>query len=187
MTYLTQGIVLRRDHLSDYDRRYVIYTRHFGKVNATIKSAKKVASKLNSHLDYFCVSSLMLAKGANFERVAAARSECRFRDIAANPYKSCAAFYFCEVADALIKYSLGDDAAFEAMTGFYRALDEAKDKREVLLELNRGCFHLLRHLGYQPVIKSRTQRELFDELHRAVLEAGEKEIRSFGVVSGFLA
>ncbi|MFA6422250.1 MAG: DNA repair protein RecO [Candidatus Buchananbacteria bacterium] len=187
MTYLTQGIVLRRDNLSDNDRRYVIYTSGFGKINATIKGAKKITSKLNAHLDYFFVSTLMLAKGKSFERIASARIEQRFLSIASNIFKSSAAFYFCEAIDALIKYSLSDQKIFLILLSFFGQLEESKNKNEIVINLNKSIYQLLKCLGYQPLITARSQKQLFIDFNKLIQETAEKEIKSYQYLAKILA
>jgi len=186
MTYLTQAIVLRRDHLSDNDRRYVIYTSDFGKINAVVKGAKKTISKLNPHLDYFSVSNLMLAKGVSFERVASARLIHKFPTLQSNFYKSSSAFYFCEAVDALIKYSLSDEVVFGIITDFYSQLEKSQSKKEVLFALNKSSFNLLRRLGYQPIITAKNQNQLFSHFNDQIQEISEKEIKSFSFLSQIL-
>jgi len=187
MTYLTQAIVLRKDHLSENDRRYIIYTSQYGKINAIIKGAKKLTSKLNSHLDYFCISNLMLAKGMHFERVASARLAHKFPTVASNFIKSSSAFYFCEVVDALIKYSLKDYGSYCVLVDFYKQLEDSQDKKEVLINLNKSIFELLKCLGYQPVVVAKNQRQLFVDLNNLVQETAEKEIKSFKYLAKILA
>ena len=186
MTYLTQGIVLRRDHLADNDRRYVIYTLDFGKVNAVIKGAKKITSKLNSHLDYFCISDLMLAQGVAFERVASARLAKKFSNIGSDIYKSWTASYFCEIVDACIKYSLGDQMIFLIISNFYNELNQGQDKKGILLALNKSIFELLKRLGYQPEIIAKNQKDLLFDLNNSIQEISEKEIKSFQYLTKLL-
>ncbi len=179
MTYLTQGIVLRRDHLSECDRRYVIYTKELGKISAIAKGAKKIISKLNSHLDYFCIANLMLAKGSNCERIASAQIQSRFPSIVGNSLKSTSAFYFCEVSDSLIKFTLSDGKTFQIMEDFYSALDGAQNKNEVLLALNASIFELLKRLGYEPEITAKNQKQLLFDLNKLIQYTAEKEVKSF--------
>lgn len=186
MTYLTQGIVLRRDHLSENDRRYVIYTLDHGKLNAMVKGAKKTTSKLNSHLDYFYVSNFMLAKGKSFERIASVRVEQKFPQIVSNFYKSSTAFYFCEVMDLLIKYSLSDQKAYLILLNFFNQLETSIDKKEVLKTLNLSTFELLKCLGYQPLICASNQKQLFMDFNKAILEIAEKEVKSFNYLAKIL-
>lgn len=186
MTYLTKGIILKKYHHGDFDRHYLIYTLDCGKVNAVAKGAKKISSKLNSHLDYFRICDLMLAKGNNFERIACAQTNQRFSQLSQNFFKSAVATYLGEVFDALIKFSVGDKMAFGILSNFLACLDKSEDKKESLCLLNKSSYELLKHLGYEPQLKARNQKQLFADLNRHILEAGEKEIKSFGFVLNFL-
>ncbi|MFA6918770.1 MAG: DNA repair protein RecO [Patescibacteria group bacterium] len=186
MTYLTQGIILKKYHHGDFDRHYLIYTSDFGKINAIAKGAKKITSKLNSHLDYFSVCDLMLASGNNFERIACAQTNQRFPGLSQNFFKSTAAIYFGEVVDALIKFSGGDKSVFSILTNFLASLDASEDKKDGLCLLNKSSYELLKHLGYEPQIKAKNQKQLFKDLNRHILETGEKEIKSFSFMLNFL-
>lgn len=187
MTYLTQGIILKKYHHGDFDRHYLIYTSDYGKINAVAKGAKKISSKLNSHLDYFRICDLMLANGNNFERIACAQTSQRFSRLSENFFKSTAAIYFGEVVDALIKFSGGDKSVFCILSDFFTSLDKSEDKKDGLCLLNKSSYELLKYLGYEPEIKAKNQKQLFKDLNRHILETGEKEIKSFGFMLNFLA
>lgn len=49
--YVTEAVVLDKEPVGETDVRVFLYTRHFGKVAAKAKSARKIISKLNSHLE----------------------------------------------------------------------------------------------------------------------------------------
>ena len=49
--YVSEAIVLKKQHLGDCDIRYSFFTRRFGKMIAKAKSARKITSKLAGHLE----------------------------------------------------------------------------------------------------------------------------------------
>ncbi|MEK7653215.1 MAG: DNA repair protein RecO [Patescibacteria group bacterium] len=179
MTQLTTGIILRRDHYNDFDRQYIVYTRDLGKVTAIAKGAKKIISKLSGHLEPFLVIDLMLAGNSRYKRVAGAGIAKRYRKISGSLEKIIIADYFLEAIDALIKYDFIDQEVFFLADNFLAELSLAPDAKHGLLILNKSLFGLLSHLGYCPVIRAKTQRQLIIELNNLAVNVGEKEIRTF--------
>ncbi|HLD28336.1 MAG TPA: DNA repair protein RecO [Patescibacteria group bacterium] len=177
-TILTQGIILKRDHYNDFDRQLIIYTQELGKVLAIIKGAKRITSKLNSHLDYYYISDLMLADGARFKHIAGAKINQKYNDITGNLSKQLFASYFLEVVDRLVKFNFVDKYVFEIIKKFFNELSREKDKKELIV-LNKYLFDLLSHLGYCLIVRSKTQRELINQLNKLVVEVCEREILSF--------
>lgn len=179
MTTLTQGIVLKRQNYGDYDRQFVIYTRDFGKIAVVAKGAKKITSKLNSHLEPFLISHLMIANGKAFKRLAAAQTLASFRNIKKNLAKTVMAQYFLEALDLLVGYEFRDEAVFALAQEFLSSLDQSESRKENLVFLNRFLFEVLSRLGYCPVIRSSNQKGVALELNHLILEVGERPVKSF--------
>ncbi|MFA5029649.1 MAG: DNA repair protein RecO [Patescibacteria group bacterium] len=182
MTYLTQAIVLKKCALGDYDCQYTLYTRLFGKVTAIAKGAKKITSKLNSHLEPFLICDLMLAEGQLSKRLAAAGIAKNYSAIKADLDKIVIANYFLAAIDSLIIHEAADGFLFEIIEKFLFSLSEEKEKTKNLLSLNKYLFELLRHLGYRPKIQAQTQKQLFFELKRLIEVVSEKPARGCGFV-----
>jgi len=178
MTYLTPAIILRKYDAGDYDRQYLLYTASGGKVTAIAKGAKKIISKLNPHLDYFSVCQLMLAPGASgIERLAGAGSlVCRRTKI--NNGKQFYGYYFLEAVDKLTIAKVKDEYIFNLADQFLARLDEEIDDRFLLI-LNKYLFELLKHLGYEPHLAAKTQRQLFLDLNKLIEQVSEKKMNSF--------
>jgi DNA repair protein RecO (recombination protein O) len=178
VTYLTPAIILKKYDAGDYDRQYLLYTASGGKVTAIAKGAKKITSKLNPHLDYFSVCELMLAPGASgIERLAGAGSvSCRRTKISRG--KQFYGYYFLEAVDKLIIAKAKDEYVFALADQFLATLGETKDDN-ILLILNKYLFELLKHLGYEPHLKAKTQRQLFSDLNKLIEQVSEKKMNSF--------
>ncbi|MEA2113605.1 MAG: recombination protein O N-terminal domain-containing protein, partial [Patescibacteria group bacterium] len=67
MLYKTEGIIIGRRNLGDYDRLFTVYTKNFGKILIKGKSVRKNQSKLRGHLELFLRSHLMIAPGRGFD------------------------------------------------------------------------------------------------------------------------
>jgi len=183
VTYLTPAIILKKCDTGDYDRQYLLYTAGSGKVTAIAKGAKKITSKLNPHLDYFSVCELMLAPGASgIERLAGAGSRaCRRAGIIAG--KQFYGYYFLEAVDKLTIAKVKDEYLFALADQFLLNLGEYKSDKFLLI-LNKYLFELLKHLGYEPQLRAKTQRELFRDLNKLIERVSERKMNSFNSVIG---
>lgn len=186
MTCITRGIVIKRGHSGDFDRHYVIYTSDLGKISAIAKGAKKPTSKLSPHLELFSSIELMLAKTATSYRVAGARISEGRRAIKSSLIKTSVSLIFSEALDNLMVYDFPDRKVFEISEDFFSGINSAKSIGAALAKLNKGLFELLSHSGYQPEIKSSSQRQLVAELCRAVINVTEKELKSYNFLRQLL-
>ena len=182
MTYLTKGIVLRRDDWGDYDRLLVIYTNSHGKISAIAKGAKKPISKLSSHLEQLATVDLMIAPGAVINRIAGATIEKGNLVISSNFCKSIAVSFCWEIVDLLIKNDFHDEEVFDLLENLLASLSVGESPRQDLLIVNRFLFNLLSHLGYCPIVRAKNQRELLSVLHRLVVEVSERSVQSFKIL-----
>lgn len=178
-TYLTRGVVLKKTDYKDYDIKFVIYTLGHGKITALAKGAKKITSKLNSHLEFFLVSQIMVAQGASVNRLAGAQMIEKFKNINQDTAKTIMALYFLEVVNLLVKYDYEDDTVFEIIIKFISSLDRVKTKQADLLCLNQHLFELLDYLGYRPEIKSSKQKGLISQFNKIVMDISDTEVKSY--------
>lgn len=178
MTYLTKAIILKKYDSGDFDRQYLLYTAVGGKLTAVAKGAKKITSKLNPHLEYFSICELMLAPGVSgIERLAGAGSlVCRQTRIGAG--RQFFGYYFLEAVDKLTIAKAKDEAVFMLADNFLTDL-EAVDNSNILLILNKYLFELLKHLGYEPQLCAKTQRQLLADLNRLIEQVSEKKMNCF--------
>lgn len=49
--YVTDAMVLKKEPSGEYDSRYVLFTKRFGKISAKAKSSRLITSKLAGHLE----------------------------------------------------------------------------------------------------------------------------------------
>ncbi len=179
MTHLTQGIILRQSPRGESDREYVIYTQAFGKIYAVARGAQKITSKLAPHLEPFLVSDLMLASSGKTKHIAAAQINKNYSAISAEFGKIMMVRYFLETVEALVKPEFSDISIFQITENLLSALAPSHDFPDDLCALNKSLFELLSHLGYCPIIRAKTQRQLLADLNRLAVDVAEKEIKSF--------
>ncbi|MDP1629662.1 MAG: DNA repair protein RecO, partial [bacterium] len=63
--YQTEGIVLKKEDAGEADRRFLIFTENYGKIEVLAKGARKIKAKLAGHLENFNHSHLMLSISGN--------------------------------------------------------------------------------------------------------------------------
>lgn len=178
-TFLTKGIIIKKDSYGEYDRQYVIYSKDRGKILAVAKGAQKTASKLACHLEPFSVVDLMLAEGNNFFRVAGVGSVSNYGRSWEDLKKKLMVFYFFDLLDTLIRYDFSDQDVFDRSVDFLSEISSANGLADSLLSLNRGLFDLFSYLGYCPVISADNQKSLLDYFNDLALQVGDQEIKSF--------
>lgn len=182
-TYLTQGIVLKSEDYRDYDRKYTIYTSESGKIQAIAKSANKILSKLAPHLELFFVVNLMIAPGEVHDRIAGVQIAKNYSAVKEDVHKIIIASYFLEIVDLLLKFEYPDEVVFKIIDDFLLELSISDYRQNNFKVLNKQVFHLLKHLGYQPNIGVQSQKELFLDFHRLIVEVTERQVNSFGLLA----
>jgi len=182
-TFLTAGVVLKKEDYKDYDRKLTIYTLGHGKITVLAKGAKKITSKLNSHLEFFSVTKLMVANSSTVKRLAGAQLVKKYISLSSNITKNSIALYFLEALNSLVKYDFKDDGIYEIIIRFFSGLSQGKNQQDDLFCLNSNLFDLLNHLGYRPIIRAVNQKNLLFDLNSLIVEMAEKEIKSFNFLA----
>ncbi|MFA5125010.1 MAG: DNA repair protein RecO [Patescibacteria group bacterium] len=179
MTFLTNAYILRQAPRGDYDLAVTAYTKESGKITVVAKGAKKMTSKLRSHLEFFCLTRLMAAPGSGVFRLAGASIIQVFKAICLEPSRAVYALAYLETVDLLTPSQSPDQELFCLLNNFFVQLDAASDGKQQRLAFNLSAYDLLAHLGWRPQLKSRSQKQLTLELGRLITEAGDKELKSF--------
>lgn len=145
MLYKTEGIIIRRRNLGDFDRLLTVYTRDFGKILIKAKSIRKNHSKLRGHLELFLRSHLMVAQGKGFDIITGAESIESYPFIHGDLLSLAAAHYLSELTDKLVSGSEKDPNIWDLFLYSLRCLDEGGDI-EVIVKNFENEF--LKFLGY---------------------------------------
>jgi DNA repair protein RecO (recombination protein O) len=183
MTYIVSGIVLSQADYRDYDKKFTILTFEHGKISAIATGAKKITSKLNSHLEFFALTKLMIADGKRVKRIAGAQMVHSFKNIKTDIEKTVIALYLLETVDLLVRYDFSEELVFKIVKKFFFDLDSCDNRRDGLLALNKYLFELLSCLGYQPDIKSSKQKGLIGQFNKLIMEISDREVKSYRLLS----
>ncbi|MEI6288555.1 MAG: DNA repair protein RecO [bacterium] len=179
MTFLTSAITLKKSVWGEGDYQYTLYTKDHGKLTVMAKGAKKITSKLASHLEPFLVSQVMLAQGQLTKHLAGAQVSHNYSGIKKDLFKILSANCFLETVDLLVVRDGGEALIFNLTHNFLDCLSKSQYTQADLLILNKHLFELLKILGYEPEITASNQKRLLADLYRLIRETGEKEIKSF--------
>ncbi|MFH1112106.1 MAG: DNA repair protein RecO [Patescibacteria group bacterium] len=148
--YQTKGLTLKRRDSGEDDRLFVVYTKHFGKVEVLAKGGKKIKSKLVGHLEPFLLSEVLVARGINYDKLAGSNSLHRFNNIWQDTLKISLADCCLELVDVLTKPAQPDQEIYELLAKTLHLLDQLKNKPALINLTKIFSWQLLSHLGYQP-------------------------------------
>jgi DNA repair protein RecO (recombination protein O) len=145
----TQALILAKNNRGESDALISFYTPKYGKLEAVIKAAKKLGSKLNGHTEPLSISELMLAKGANFWRVAGASLVKDFV-VKNNLATLQAAQYLVLVTNQLIKVEHAENKIFFLLQKTLELLEKKLAPEKIIILASAHVFKLLAFLGYKP-------------------------------------
>lgn len=145
MLYKTEGIIIGRRNLSDFDRLLTIYTRDFGKILVKAKSIRKNHSKLRGHLELFLRSHFMIAPGRGFDIVTGAETINDYPFIHGNLHSLATAYYLSELADKLISGAEKDANIWELFLSSFQRINEGGDLKAIIKDFEND---FLKFLGY---------------------------------------
>lgn len=72
--YKTEAVVLRRSDFGEADRLLTLYTPNRGKLRAIAKGIRRPTSRKAGHLELFCHSRVLIAKGRNLDIITQAEA-----------------------------------------------------------------------------------------------------------------
>ncbi len=145
--YRCDAIVLSRMDYGEADRILTVYSRQHGKLRVIAKGARRPLSRLGAHLEYFCLSRLMLARGRELDVVTGAETVDPHMPIRESLDALGHASHMVEVLGRLTEDRQENRAVFDLLSSSLHLLDAGADH-----------FHTTRHyelalltlLGYRP-------------------------------------
>ncbi|SEM19055.1 DNA replication and repair protein RecO [Syntrophus gentianae] len=150
-TFKTEGIVLKALNYGDSDLIVTFHTRHFGKLTAIAKGARKSRKRFVNVLEPFCCSSLLFYRKQR-DQLAWLESCSRiheYPEIRKSLDRTLLASYLIDLVDHFSAEEKADPDLFELLQTFLSLIEEG-DTSERLLR-----FFEIRHLklsGYAPAL-----------------------------------
>ncbi len=151
-TLRTSAIVLRKYNVRECDRFLILYTREYGKIEASAKGACKIKSKLAGHLEPFAITKVMLARGKGPWQLIGAENEKVFFGIRNDIYKMMLGNYCAEVLEKISKSEHKDERIFSLFSSALEAIEGKKGKDSLFFISRSFVLKLLSELGYEPQV-----------------------------------
>lgn len=171
--YRVEGVVLRRRDLGEADRILTVFSDRLGKLSAIAKGARRTQSRLAGHLEPFCRTSLLLAKGRNLDIVTQASLIEPFKRLHSSEALIAYAGYFADLIDQFCAEEQENHRAYDLFVETLERLDQGLDPFVISAFFE---FHLLSLMGFKP------------ELHKCI-ECGrgiQQETNGFSPAGGVL-
>ena len=142
--------MLSRVDFGEADRVVTVFSRQFGKLRVVAKGARRPLSRLGPHLEYFCRSQLMLAKGRDLDVVTGAETVNAHLGLRADLDAYGHASHMVELVARLTEERQEHAAVFDLLGGSLQLLTEGMDPYHVTRHFELA---LLNHLGFRPELQ----------------------------------
>jgi DNA repair protein RecO (recombination protein O) len=149
--YRTEAIVLGRTDFGEADRILTLYTPKLGKLRVIAKGVRRPNSRLGPHLEYFCRSQLMLAKGRELDVVTSAETLDGHVALRSNLDALGHASHMAELLNRLTEDRQEQEAAFDLLVQSLQVLCKGIDPFVVTRYYELALTKLL---GYRPEMYS---------------------------------
>lgn len=142
--------MLSRVDFGEADRVLTVYSRQHGKLRLVAKGARRPLSRLGPHLEYFCRSQLMLARGRDLDVVTGAETVNAHLQIRTDLDAYGHASHMVEVLGRLTEERQENGSVFELLAGSLQLLAEGIDPFHVTRHYELA---LLNQLGFRPELQ----------------------------------
>lgn len=145
--YATEAIVLRRVDQGEADRLITALTPDHGKMRVIAKGARKITSRKAGHIELFARTTLMLAKGKQFDVVTQAELIDPHLALREDMQRGAIAHYVCDLIERFAQEDHEDRALYALLADALTWLTTARD---VTLTARYVEMRLLVQAGYRP-------------------------------------
>lgn len=151
MEYFTEAIVLGKSDVKDYDRQFLLYTRHLGKTAVLARGVRRVQSKMAGHLEPFALLKVKLVTGRGQIKLSNVETVKRYQYILGDLELINLARESLHLVDILVKEDSCDFGILKFLTWLLSSLDNPSltlPEKKFLTKI--FIWQLISHLGYQP-------------------------------------
>ena len=150
-SYNTDALVLHSVDEGEADRRATLLTPGLGKVQAYVRGARRITSRLGGHLDALNHSRVNLALGSRWNVVAGAESIASFGRLKQDLDRIAVALYLAELTGAMLPEEAPHPAAYLLLLEALRAIDGGA--ADIRLTARYLELRLLEDAGYMPELR----------------------------------
>ena len=148
--YRTCGFVIKKKDIGEADRVFTIFSQDFGKIKVIGKAIRKIASKLKSGIDIFCLSEIEFIQGKVYKTLTDAIVLKKLKNIEKNLIRFKVFHKIAESFD-LLRTEEKDEELWSLLNETFKKLE--KDSlliEEYLLIYYYFLWNLFSILGYKP-------------------------------------
>jgi DNA repair protein RecO (recombination protein O) len=146
MLYKTQGIIIKKTNLGEFDKLITVYSKDFGKIVVKGRAVRKNQAKLKGHLELFLYSHLMIAPGRGLDIITGAETIEGFPYLHQSLSSLAATYYLSELIDKLIAGPEKDENIWQLLLNSFQALDQ--EKQDIKSVISNFENKILEFLGY---------------------------------------
>jgi len=161
-TFKTEAIILFKRQLWEADRLYLLYTPGFGKLEAQVKSAVKVSSKLAGSLEPVSLVDLMVVRGRSRDTIAGVQLRKRYQFNNLDNFNQ--VNLIRELFLKMIKDGVREEKLYLNLKNYLDILESVENSLLARFLTQRFIWQMLSLLGYGP-----DQEQSGNQLFRACL------------------
>jgi len=151
--YSTLAFVLRQEPIKEHDRRYVFFTKDFGKLSLLAPGARKINAKLAGHLEIPTLVQIQFAMSRN-PRLISALEEIPYIEIKKRKKSLAVAFWITDLVYELMLEKQLDSEIWRLLFDALYFLEKNLSKFPEITDFIWIYFNaqFLRILGFSPVL-----------------------------------
>lgn len=145
--YRTEAVVLRRMDLGEADRLLTLFAPDEGKIRAIAKGVRRPGSRKSGHLEPFCRTRVLLARGRELDIITQAEGIDLYPKLRADLEQLGVAAYVVELFDSFTVQEGGNRALYDLLLGALNQLEVGADPTPLSRYFE---LRLLDLVGYRP-------------------------------------
>lgn len=153
MYIVTEGIVLKRVKVSDYDKILTVFTRKAGKMSGAVKGSQNPKSKLAAGAHPFVFGEFTLSKSGRLSNITSIDVKNAFYHLREDLDKLMIASYFLEVVHIVTAENVINNRLFDVLYTFLEKLEGTNELNQQLLLKISFELKLLSAIGLTPELQ----------------------------------
>ena len=151
--YSTLAFVLRQEPIKEHDRRYIFFTKEFGKLSLLAPGARKISAKLAGHLEMPALVQIQFTMSRN-PRLITALEEIPYQEIKKSKKALTVAFWITDLVSGLVLEKQPDSEIWKLLFNAFYFLEKNLNKFPETADFIWIYFNaqFLRVLGFSPFL-----------------------------------
>lgn len=176
----TDAIVINKRNSGESDRKVILLTKEFGKVQATAKGVRKISSRRAGSLEIFHLLNVHLHESTNgYMYISEVLTLRNFVRISKKLPKIAYAYHVCEIVDRLLPERQVHSDIYDLVSAVLNDIESARDIKEMEKKVTEFSFHLMQILGFISADKKMTYGNLLAYIEQIT----EKKLKTLAFIS----